>query len=120
MSRRLGILIAAIIIIGAGSYFWYHKSAATATNQTTSEETKLASEKIDNSSQNTPTYLDTDVNKEWVISFDESLDLKTINSKNIEVFDKNHKVVPVHLELKNQGQSISIQPPKGGYRKGEQ
>lgn len=118
MSRRLGILIAAIIIIGAGSYFWYHKSSATATNQTTSEQTKLASERIDNSSQNTSTYLDTDVNKEWVISFDESLDLKTINSKNIEVFDENHKVVPVHLELKNQGQSISIQPPKGGYRKG--
>lgn len=53
--------------------------------------------------------------KPWTVSFNMNLDSKTINNSNINVTDKDGKIVDVNILKGNDTKSIIVCPPTGGY-----
>ncbi|MBU3113107.1 N-acetylmuramoyl-L-alanine amidase [Clostridium lacusfryxellense] len=58
------------------------------------------------------------VNKIWTLSFNNSLSLATINTKNIKVIDENNKYIDIKVSLGSNNKNIIVQPQKNyGYNK---
>lgn len=53
--------------------------------------------------------------KPWTVKFSMSLDASTVNEKNVTVKDKEDKQIQVHVTIGEDGKSIVIDPPVGGY-----
>lgn len=58
-----------------------------------------------------------DLNKTWTVTFSQKLDTTTINTQNITVEDSGTPV-NISTELGNDGKTILIKPPLGGYLSG--
>lgn len=52
------------------------------------------------------------IDKEWTIKFNETIDLKTVNTSNIRVVDENNKKIQVKLRLNRDKKSINVESIK--------
>ncbi len=63
---------------------------------------------------------DVDINKEWTITFNKIVNFDTITSQNISVADSSDNPVNVTIKMSsNDGRSVIICPPEGGYHPGQ-
>ncbi len=58
--------------------------------------------------------------KVWTAKFNKVLDASSVNNETISVKDSEGNVIPVKFSLGNDGTSIIINPPEGGYTPGKQ
>jgi N-acetylmuramoyl-L-alanine amidase len=50
------------------------------------------------------------IDKEWTIKFNKTIDLKTVNTRNIRVLDENNEKIQVKLRLGRDKKSINVEP----------
>ena len=123
--RRFLMFILVVAVLGGGGYYgynhFYKKPSQTAAAEPKekddedlqAKETKKVKEKdIENVQR------DISTDKVWEYSFDYELDASTVNNSNITIKDIEGNKVPVQINLINQGKTIQISPPSGGYKKG--
>ncbi|PIC77101.1 hypothetical protein CSV74_07465 [Sporosarcina sp. P19] len=55
------------------------------------------------------------LNKEWTITFSGDVEVSSITNKQLYITDEAGQVIPTTAVLVDQGNTVVVQPPKGGY-----
>ena len=121
LKRKILIAVSIIALIVAG-YFIYDKvfkSKATNTT-TTAQEERDEDVKRTEEEYNDEVIIKTNIpiDEVWEFSFSNDIDEKTITSQNIKVLNEEKEEVPTSISLSENGNTIIINPPEGGYQKG--
>ncbi|MCM3568963.1 Ig-like domain-containing protein [Neobacillus mesonae] len=118
MKKYLIALLTLLVLGGAGFFIYSHinkgkaaTSSALVTDVKTEKRTVNQNEMVD-------VRTDIPVDKVWEYSFGEALDEKSLTKENIYILDDKKQKVDINIQLTNDGTTILIHPPAGGYKKG--
>lgn len=123
--RRFLMFILVVAILGGGGYYGYNhfykkplQTAAAEPKKKDDEDLQAKETKKVKEKDIEDVQRDISTDKVWEYSFDYELDASTVNNSTITVKDIEGNKVPVQINLINQGKTIQISPPSGGYKKG--
>lgn len=117
--KKIIILFLALLIIGGGGFFAFEKWGKTKaeTAGLVINDKKVKKETIDTKDE-VEVLSEIPVDYVWEYQFKPALDPESLSEENVYVLDEQKEHVQVKVELSEDGETLSISPPKDAYAKG--
>jgi hypothetical protein len=117
--KKILILVLTLLVLGGAGYFIFGKSQkAEEASAASITEAETKTVETLNTEEATEVQTDIPLDKVWEYEFEPALDESSLTDETIYIVDEDEKNIKISYELADDGGSLLIHPPSGGYKKG--